>query len=320
MKKTILALAAMMLMLVGCTTNDEPANVQSERIVTFGVTLPDDAQTRAYYTTVGEGDTPGLRMMWKSGDKLSLAFVGSDGTKISKTANIIDSNINGNKASFTTSIPSALEGKSFTVYAVFFNNKGSFYLEYLSDSDTKLCFKRDEGDQSLLGLDNISPVVYAVQKDVTTIGDFSLQHIGWVMALKLVNASDTDMVFDENNTATQFTFGTTGDDFSYNEHGWEFDLETASVTPQSKGNRIYFDYKGNTVKAGESVTLYRYMVTDLQVPLLICSAYFNNGWHFGDHKYKEGDDSYDLPAATVKNGHVYYVTATWKGDFNLYIE
>lgn len=306
-----------MLMLVGCTTNDEPAPVQSERTVTFGVTLPEEAQTRAYYQTIGEGDTPGLRMMWQPGDILNLGFVGSDGTIIIRDASIIDSSISGNKASFSTSVPQ-FDGETFTVYAAFYNGNGGFHIAKDPESGlSTIRFSRDSSDQSSLALDNISPMVYAVQENVSTISDFSLKHVGWVMAVKLVNDSDTDMVFDAENNATQFTFGTTGDAYIYNEHGWFFDFPTETYSANGKKeNRIYLDYKGNTVKAGESVTLYRYMVTDLNVPNLMCSSYFNNSWHVGDHKYTD----FDLPAAKVEPGHVYHVTVTWKGDFTLYIE
>ncbi|MBR1596075.1 MAG: hypothetical protein IJ665_05220 [Phocaeicola sp.] len=310
MKRILFLIAAISLIVTGCTNNDSPV-VNQERVVTFGVSMPEPTQTRAYYE--GNGQTPeGLKMTWEAGDVLKLNFVYNE-TNYAADATIVDSSINGSKASFTTTIPSEIpEGATFTLYAVFKHGKGSFNENgYYEAIDDYINVTLDVEGKT------ISPLVYAVVKDVKEVPSFALKHAGWVLAMTFVNESKEDAVlssislcqdrkqwiYSGNNPSKPWTFNPlTGKGTDYQTDGH------SGVGQYIQFQQIADIYEKVTISS--SITVYQWVCSDEDPGSNLHISAYIGGWV----------TAWGVPEATVKPGNVYHMTVSWNGEELTYMK
>ena len=295
MKKIIFTLATLALMLTGCNNFDEPEVPQKVRTMTFSATMPDDAQTRAFYELNDAILYPGLKMKWEEGDNLYVDIVYNEQHLVAVAP---AKNIDGNKADFTITLPEGTipEGETFDVYAAYQKggsgiNKGNF----IANPNT--------GYYALSGDNGICPLVYGSQKGVTTVGAFSLKHAGWVMAFRLKNATDSDLSI--SMVAYQATENT---NFVYELNNTQlFNLLEGKPTGTPNTKVFYAEdtKDGLCIPANSTKTFYRWIVSDSSIPAGSFRIQI-----IGDKLPKW---SSEFPGATVENGKVYYTDLTWDG-------
>lgn len=163
----------------------------------------------------------------------------------------------------------------------------------------------------------ISPLVYAVVKDVKEVPSFALKHAGWVLAMTFVNESKEDAVlssisllqdskqwiYSGNNSTYPWTFNPlTGKGTHYPTNGH------SGVGKYIQFSEIAEIYEKVTISS--SITVYQWVCSDEDPGSnLHISAYI------GDWVAAWG-----VPEATVKPGNVYHMTVSWNGEALTYVK
>lgn len=168
----------------------------------------------------------------------------------------------------------------------------------------------------------ISPLVYAVVKDVKEVPSFALKHAGWVLAMTFVNESkedavlstisllqDSKWIYSGNNPTYPWTFNPlTGKGTDYPTNG------DAGVGQYIRFSQIADIYEKVTISS--PITVYHWVCSD-EDP----SSYLHISAFIGDSAYI-GDwvTAWDVPEATVKPGNVYHMTVSWNGKELTYVK
>lgn len=352
MKKILFTLAALTMIVVSCTQdNDFDIEHNEGRTITLSAAIPGDApDTRV--TLEPDGNTPhGIILKWENDDELKLAFE-HDGNFYYNNAAIIPSSISedGLRADFTLTVPVEIPtDENFNLFGVYqrkslqqLDGETGNPIDGFFEPGTKdfilynyeiraLTLDKDDADYTGLGQWKTRPALYFSQNDIqnsetSAINPINLKHCGWMLALHFKNASGVPIMPREiylhaRNSPKVWNGGQRAHKVTLNAaNGTAFCDRPAYVW---RTNSIVFDmsyasnedskYYGEAVDPGETVVFYRWLTSE-SLDLNTIDAYMV---YIDSTGFMQSNAPTDLPGRTVKNGNVFNVYTQWQyGQFS----
>lgn len=324
MKKIITLFTFLSLFIVSCTKTEVVPPTMNERTITISATMPTGEESRVNYAG-GTSEQRSITLKWETTDKLMLCFV-HNGKYYHKEATIVSESISqdGKKANFKIEVPKEIPAEaSFTLHAIYQqtvgeNDNGGYFKENTAEyvfedrENWRITLKNSNTEENNLSV--IRPTLVSTQKNVTatTLGNLSFQHLGWVMAVHLQNNTGEEQSLPKyllfQNDENPPLWNGAHDAYSVNINLDNDQIESNDITKKHVINFYisspYSPYKGKTIKNGETIVFYRWLlktdyINDMEAYILLNNTNFITA------------PAIILPHKKVKPGTVYHVYLKW---------
>lgn len=311
MKKIYILLSAALILAAACT-KENPGTV-----LRFRVSAPESEDTKA---TI-ERDGKGLKFTWETDDVLCLNFE-QGGNYYQADASIDAGSISGGSAEFTVTLPSEIDGTNpFNVYAIYQKAQhwsssqnrywsGGPIFQFVTTEYRGVTLDKKASSTAPSTMDDglMRPALYGEQTGVTasTLGSFSLAHMGWVLCVHFQNNSGSVM-------DAPYSVAFTDPAFSYFAGTSYYNVETGTFNGTGGGVislRINEDstsyWSEHPIANGEEVIFYRWLYSKTDIPALTPSLQLTSS-------SPSVSATTSLSAKTVSPGKMYHVYLYWDG-------
>lgn len=322
MKKIIVLFTVLSVFMVGCTKTEVTPSTENDRTVIVSATIPAEETSRVSYDTSGD-KLLNISLAWNEEDKLKLCFV-HNGKYYYQDASLQKGTITegGKKAKFKITLPEGIPtGESFTLHAVYQRtdgeeSNGGYFLKdtekYVFENceESRIALKKNE-NESDAGI--IRPTLKYTQENtkLSMLKNMPFEHLGWVMAIHLKNTAQKTVKLGTDLTL-QYK-GNTSSSYIYNGNQ-SFDLinvnlKTKEIHSGKTDNKVVLfnitnsPFAKETLETGESIILYRWLISTPQIEEMSINLYPQN-----DAKITAKTS---LSHKNVENGKVYHVYLKW---------
>ncbi len=334
--KKLFILALLAVATVSCNKTEIEAPAGEERTITISASLPNDTDSRTTYES--DGKTPhGIRLKWETDDKLKLCFrYNTNYYHVEAPIEAGSISGDGRLAKFTIALPTEIPANAkFDCYIVYQreNLRTAYNGGYFLPGTATYMFEQDETQGTTLdksgssGAGKIRPVLYHRLKNVdkSALGNFPLEHMGWIMALHLKNNTTAEINMPRRITLIYNRPDENSKIYNGRDpEGVECNMETLEIV-NKKENDInwsfvssivytiseynWLPYYGKTLAAGESITYYRWVVSTPLVKPMRAESVFNGN--------KVETPDYTQEKSGVTTAKVYHLYLKYNGGTSL---